>query len=336
MKRKGFTLIEIIVCISLLAIIGLGSFVGIRIVNKNILHDKLEKITDKAIAAAEVYIETNKETYNQLYEKQNGVVIPLNVLKNEGLLDLSTTTLEDKDIEGEYVIAALSGGTSTENCVDIRTETSWYKGSSSPIYICTDSTGNYTKIATIDQTNLGNLNKVQREIYYFKGKYPNNYAYYNGQSMRILSVDTDDSITIVKSNCVDYGTNRWHFTSIFNNNMILNSNPNSELGYNNTIYKKCTNKTDETAISNGKYDSTCGGYPINNAQYYNTTSCGQRHDTASGTTYAGAYGYSYVVGIDENWISNNQERYIHLKPCVKITSGTGASDSPFRLDGSKC
>ena len=86
MRKKGFTLIEIIVCLSLVTIIGVFSFFGVRLVNNNIRINKLSQITDKAIQAAQVYIETNKEASSQLYREKNGVVVPLNVLVNEGFI----------------------------------------------------------------------------------------------------------------------------------------------------------------------------------------------------------------------------------------------------------
>lgn len=194
MSKKGFTLIEIIVCIILLAIIGSASFVGLKAFSKSKVIKKLESITDKVLNAAEVYIETNKETYNQLYNKKNGVVIPLNVLVNEGLLDLSYTTLEDKDIESEYVIAALSGGSPTDDCVDIRTETSWKTKSSAPIYICTNKSTNSSSIVIgSESTNKDILSNTERTII---SDYTKNYVKYNNKIYRLLYLESDDSLVI--------------------------------------------------------------------------------------------------------------------------------------------
>ena len=41
--KKGFTLIEIIVSISVIAVLGVASFFGIRLVSNNIKIDKLEE-----------------------------------------------------------------------------------------------------------------------------------------------------------------------------------------------------------------------------------------------------------------------------------------------------
>ena len=166
-NKKGFTLIEIIICISLIVVIGTASFFGIKIIRKNILVDKLEKINDKILSAAEVYIETNKETYNQLYKKKNGVVIPLNVLVNEGLLSLENTDLKQTDIEDEYVITALTSSTpsSTSDCIDIRTSTSWMTTSTAPIYICTNSSGGGNLTITTDDSNYDKV--VNKERYVF-------------------------------------------------------------------------------------------------------------------------------------------------------------------------
>ena len=40
--KKGFTLIEIIICIGLIVVIGTGSVIGIKTVSKNIRINRLE------------------------------------------------------------------------------------------------------------------------------------------------------------------------------------------------------------------------------------------------------------------------------------------------------
>ena len=49
MTKKGFTLIEIIICIGMLAVIAVGSILGINLVNKNLIIKELNQITNKAI-----------------------------------------------------------------------------------------------------------------------------------------------------------------------------------------------------------------------------------------------------------------------------------------------
>ncbi len=50
-NKKGFTLIEIIICVGMLAVIAVGSIVGINLVNKNLTVKELNQITNKAIQA---------------------------------------------------------------------------------------------------------------------------------------------------------------------------------------------------------------------------------------------------------------------------------------------
>ena len=206
MRKKGFTLIEIIVCLSLVTIIGVFSFFGVRLVNNNIRINKLSQITDKAIQAAQVYIETNKEASSQLYREKNGVVVPLNVLVNEGLLDLSVTTLDDKDIEDEYVITALSteNDKSTE-CTNIDSKASWDKDN--VIYICTNLNSGSTNLQIIDPTKSSNAIKVSKEPYYFRGANIRNYAKLGDIIYQILYIDTDDSIVLYTKNITTDITN---------------------------------------------------------------------------------------------------------------------------------
>ena len=190
MRKKGFTLIEIIVCIALISVIGVGSFIGIKIVDKKILKDKLDQITDQAIQAAQIYLETNNEAYNQLYNNQNGVSLPLKLLVNEGLLDISNTKLDDSDLENQYVVTFLGGSGSSENCEQITTTTSW--SNNQPIYLCMKSDGT-SNLATIDPSKYSNRTKAIQEPYYFKGAGVHNYVKYGDNMYRIYYIDTDDT-----------------------------------------------------------------------------------------------------------------------------------------------
>ena len=185
MNRKGFTLIEIIICISMIVLIGVGSFVGISLVNKNLVKKGLEQITDKAVKATQVYIETNEEAKTQLYTEKNAIKIPIKVLINEGLLSLKGTNLSDKDIKNKYTITALSTSTGNKkDCIDINTKTSW--DDSTAIYICT-----YSKS---DDGSGGNENTVVEKLisinsnqYTAKGANPNNWIIFNELSKKIRS-----------------------------------------------------------------------------------------------------------------------------------------------------
>lgn len=352
MNKKGFTLIEIIICVSLIAIIGVASFFGVKTITKNIRVEKLTKIQDKIIQAAEVYLESNKEVSNQLHENKNGVVIPLNVLVNEGLLNLDNTDIKKRDYENEYIMTFLAAGSgNTSDCIDIRTATSWDEAMNEPIYICTQTTaggGTNTNISIINPSELSNKNKVERKIFYYTGEYPNNNLKYTkdgtAYTMRILSVDTDDSLTVVKNDfCVRYDySGRYNqmyadcsfekiFTQAQSFTTLSTYDKTFRMSY---INKKCATSNNTEVVQDAYYEQyTYGGLGLTAVHYDNTTEC---FELNSSTAYR-EYGYAYEFYEDKNWMGTNtySYRYVHLKPCMKITSGTGASDNPFILEN-KC
>ena len=214
-KKRGFTLIEIIICIGMLAVISVGSVVGINIVNKNLVKKGLQQITDKAIKATQVYIETNDEAQNQLYEKQNALYLPIKVLVNEGLLSLKGTNLSENDIKNQYTITALSTSTGKEeDCVDISTKASW--DDSKAIFICTYNKTNDSEPGTSNENKLNIINQYGNSGYYIaKGSNPNNWvkfevtagdsnndlAYFPGDKdkdlWRIVSIDENGGMKLV-------------------------------------------------------------------------------------------------------------------------------------------
>lgn len=348
MKKKGFTLVEIIAVVAIIAVLGVASFVGIRLVNKNIRITKLQQITDKAIEAAEVYLETNKESYNQLYEEQNGVVIPLNVLVNEGLLSLENTDLDKDDIEDEYVVTALSSSSgSNSNCVDIRTSTSWYEGSSAPIYICTKSDGS-TNIQMIDINEVGNINVVNREMYTFRGSNANNYIKYGSNTYRIMHVDIDNTLILYNGSS---------FESVFSESDTLPINEHSSYGsYENSAYVYCnedmmnyevsfpgTSKNGEAKACAHDLSNTSLCYPVK-GEISSSTSWSSELEVATNfmlgtwiegetSNYNGSSSYAYRAPWYYYRVYPNDTGYkIHLNNKFKITGGTGTSFNPYILE----
>ena len=242
-KKRGFTLTEIIICMAMLAIISVGSVVGINLVNKNLVKKGLEQITDKAIKATQVYIETNNDAQNQIYEKQNALYLPIKVLVNEGLLSLKGTNLSEKDIKNQYTITALSTPTGNkEDCVDISTKTSW--ADSKAIYICTYNKANDGN----DSSNIiGDINE-----YIAKGANPNNWIKFDELYCRIARGSSREDKCGYEGEPTDYRGQKESYFRILNirNNEI-------EIIFTDTNYISPTVKKS----SNGYFYNSTNSYP---------------------------------------------------------------------------
>lgn len=86
-KKKGFTLIEIIVCIVLIALIGTSATIGITKAVSNNKYNNLNKITTNFENALEVYLSLHQEVEENLMLSTKAAVITLETLKNEGLIE---------------------------------------------------------------------------------------------------------------------------------------------------------------------------------------------------------------------------------------------------------
>lgn len=340
MNKKGFTLIEIIICISLITIIGTASFFGIKLVSKNITINKLEQIKDKILTATEVYIETNKETYNKLYNEKNGVMIPLNVLVNEGFLDTTGTKLDDKELENNYVISMLSGDPSGE-CVDIKTITSWNETSNEPLYICVDSSGN-SNLAIIDPKDTSNINKASKEYFYYYGANPANYIKYNNKVFRILVINPDDSLVLYNASS---------FSGVFNNSDILpvdilDSSTTQSISI--TGHSHSSNFIQELSSGGGySYNDNLNGAPITRSDFMMASIISSSKTSSCNGVGACTYKITIQSIITNNFnsttdcfgctsVSGTISGYkIRLKPCMKITSGIGTISTPYILEN-KC
>jgi len=205
-KKKGFTLIEIIISISLILIFGTSATV--MFVNNNSDKKKLDEMSDEIYTAVHLLVETNEGVKKQLYNNKNGVIVPLVKLENEGLIDFG-----DLDIDDEYVLTMLGDTDGADACsgnlYDIGT---WTKSSDDIIYICGNpnvSTGDVKETLTLGDG-----------YYIAKGENPNNWvkfdvttdtskaAYFSTDSSledlwRIHSIDNDGKIKLVYNDVVN-------------------------------------------------------------------------------------------------------------------------------------
>ncbi|MBQ3021223.1 MAG: type II secretion system protein [Bacilli bacterium] len=107
MKKKGFTLIEIIVAIALISIIGVSSVVTINVTKEKNEKKRLEKFYSQFDEALEVYLSSHQEIYTNLQDNVEGAVITLETLKNEGLVKdniIDPETNQVIDYENKYYI----------------------------------------------------------------------------------------------------------------------------------------------------------------------------------------------------------------------------------------
>jgi len=165
--KKGFTLIEIIICIIFVSIIcTLFTFISINI---NKTDKNIDDITKKILDAATVYVNVAKddEGNNFLHEVVSGnlgVQIPLTVLVNEGYIEKSITQelyelkgVKKTDNESYYVLFV--NGNSENYCdkTEITTIASWMS-EDSPIYLCND----YNKLnSSIDSSKEDSNNFIK-------------------------------------------------------------------------------------------------------------------------------------------------------------------------------
>ena len=310
-NKKGFTMIEIIVCISIMIVIGVGSFIGIRLVDKHIKTTKLQQMSDKILQAANVYLETDKEANKELYTNKNGVIIPVRKLVNEGLIDVGNINLNDKT---DYVIALLGSEDSNSKCTGVYTATEWDLGSGKTIYICTDSKGN-SNLATIDPTKYNNKTYVSNEPYYYKGIAPQNWIdvsnvikkwKYSGAEerkvwmqystlARIITIDSDDTILVVINDSI-HSLDNYKVKDVTLKSSI-------QVDYYATVDTTYTNYND-------------------------------------GSSYIRSYSWFYMDSIGRNFqycfgvsVCYEDERIITKLPdTCKIKAGTGASWNPYKVE----
>lgn len=361
--KKGFTLIEIIVAIALIAVIGTASFVGVKYALDSNKITSLSQVEDEILNALKIYLETDDIANKQLYGKESAVVTPIKLLINKGLLDLSNTDISEEDIEKNYVVTAfMSNVTGDYQCMeakDLRTITSWDESLSQPLYICTSLQVSGDDTDEIrDYMEKSNDVDFTSERYYLDPNY--NYAKFtkNGveYSYRILYVDTDNTYVLVKNGTFGdvFDDSKTAPISNLTNLGCAGTNSSSKCIY--TAKTLCGSSYYITSVIYNDYSEYSRNVvesgevnldisdikdAISNSKYtnYTTTSVcdgGGTFKLINGQYMSGVFPlidesdthYNYVATVIK--YSVMQQYYkISLKSCMKFESGNGTIEKPY-------
>lgn len=238
-KKRGFTLIEIIICIALIAIIGTAMTFVIINNNKNKQIKTLEKNNKVLENALEVYLENHDEIQDNLENNAKGAVVTLEVLKNEGLID--EKQYKGIDLKETYFFLSysmLSPSTSTDcdnDVVPLSIISSWNVDTDKVVYICprSDSSSSSSSSSEEDKSNI--INQFGNSGYYIaKGANPNNYVKFEvtaGNSSTDLAYfpnDEDKDLWRIVSIDENGGIKLIYNKAVPSNNQLMYKNYNPE------------------------------------------------------------------------------------------------------------
>lgn len=225
-KKKGFTLIEIIICITLITIIGTAMTFTVLKSKDN----KFKEVEKRILTAASVYVSTakdeNGETYeNGIYNGGSGTVINLNVLYNNGFLSEDLKKEIEKrnyKLEDNYVLALLGNGEEGNDCNGINYTLSWDKIDKSnnkdkPVYLCKKNNQQQTT-----DTNIKNIiQSVKMKVHIDKNAVST--EFYNKLSAEEKAKFTDKEnglYAYYQENQGDGGTVYYYYRGAVNNNYV--------------------------------------------------------------------------------------------------------------------
>lgn len=194
--KRGFTLIEMLGILVVLAVIILVSLPSIVQTNRNSKQAELDENKETIFMAAETYIELNKDARANL--KQNKYYyVKLTTLVDEGLLSSNLKNpginLEKTVSEGKWwVEARMNNGKVNYSLVNENPYES------------------ETKEAEMVYTVLVNKKEVERNKlnssinrYIMVNSNPNNYVRFNNELWRIVALETDKTIKMIKEESLE-------------------------------------------------------------------------------------------------------------------------------------
>ena len=220
MKKNGFTLIELILSISLITIIGVSSFIVVINHNKNKEIKVLEKNNKMLENALSVYLDSHPEVTTNLDENAKAAIVTLEVLKEDGLIKDNL----DVDYSNNYFLlsnAKLLESKEDQNNVDcdndvisIEVFKKWdlsEENGSKVMYVCPKSNSNSSvnfnvAVDEFDKRLKALEEKNNMQKFYYTGESPNNYVKFDVEN-------NEDSSSIANW----ANTDLWRIVSYYGN-----------------------------------------------------------------------------------------------------------------------
>ena len=175
MNKKGFTIIEIIICLGIITLIGTISTV---VLVKNNKDKNIEKITNNIFDAAKVFANIEKDEdgnnyINEIEKGRGGVKIPLSILVNKGYVkkeDANVIYNEYKDTKKlenneDYYILLLDGSESKTDSYfcennQYQLEASWKIDKNKTLYLCNN------KVSSGSSSSLSDLLILNNKVFF--------------------------------------------------------------------------------------------------------------------------------------------------------------------------
>lgn len=181
-NKRGFTLVEIIICISLIVIIGVSATVVVLKANKTREINILKANEKKLENALQVYVSNHKEITTNLNNNAKAALVTLEALKNEGLIkdDMKVDYKENYFMLSNAVLAPAGKYDCENNVIGIEVFKKWdlkELDGSKVIYICPRDNG-------VSSNNV----IINKEDYVAKGENPKNFVKINERLWRIVEI----------------------------------------------------------------------------------------------------------------------------------------------------
>ena len=193
-NKKGFTLVEMLVVLSVLTIIFLIVFPEITNVYKKARENEYERFLSDIFLSTEAYVQKNINKYPALNYNSSKVYVYFSELLESGYLKATITDPKNKKNvkEEDYTVELFMND-------DNEYKYKLLEKHFEPFYI------NKVTQELLDNNSYGNYNYMNGT--YLKGIQTNNYVWYNGFLWRLMGLNEDGTIRLITQESV--GTVAW-------------------------------------------------------------------------------------------------------------------------------
>ena len=307
--KKGFTLIELILSISLIVLVGVTTTVLVINHNKNKEIKILQENSKKLENALNVYLDSHPEVLTNLEDNAKAAIVTLETLKDEGLISKNM----DVNYKNEYFLLSnaklLDSEDDTSNSVDcannvvaIEIFKKWDLSSedgSKVMYVCPKNNLNQNNNLTVGVDELEKRVKALEkqanlQINFYKGATANNYVRLDVNNTKYISFPNNNkNLWRIVSYYGVVDENDGSFGNVGNTKLVYNQSINinfKKLSY--TFPSKDWTSYHKTALTN---NANTPELDLNKLKIY-TVSCSNNNYALYTDDNSTFYIYKYTTG----------------------------------------
>lgn len=337
MNKRGFTFVELLSVMTLIAVLGLIAFPSVTSLLKKATDNKYESFLSNVYVATEAYIQDYIENYPQLNETGGVAYVYMAGLVANNYLKSSLSNPKycvDDNCSSKRISTCRNNVCRVDDytIVVTKTEIGTYAYELKIGLLKKDTIGDITKSLVYRNDSCATTDKYMDGCY-STGAQTNNYVYYNNSLWRIMGLNSDNTVRLIANESVNTSTynnlSDWYdsyYDSLKIKDIISTTSYCADTFASNTVNSAtCTN-----VVSKKVYSLSVNEYNLAGSNSYLKPSASFISSTSVSNTNVWQINAASITSVSKT-------ATVNVRPVISVSfnstlvKGSGTSSDPYYL-----